>query len=134
MLHLVYKIEILSFIYIFNLFYNNSLYDLGENNQKKLYSGAISQPLLHSIESLKSHRITDPEDKISSSYTNFDNAATNKAPKKHPLLKQQNIDDYKSKITAEPDNYEKTNNESRVKAKILQHNFNNNRYSKIINY
>jgi len=101
--------------------------NIGENNQKKLYSGAISQPLSHSIESLKNHRITHPEDKISSSYANFDNAATNKAPKKHPLLKQQNIDDYKSKITAEPVNYEKTNNESRVKAKTLQHNFNNNR-------
>lgn len=116
------------YLYSFSLFYINSIYDIGENNQKKLYSGAISQPLLHSRESLKNHRITHPEDKISHSCANFDNAATNKASKKHPLLKQQNIDGYKSKITAEPVNYEKLNSEPRVKAKILQQNFNNNRY------
>jgi len=43
------------------------------------------------------------------------------------LLKQRNIDDYKNKMKVQHIDDEKSKSEDRIKARILQHNFNNNR-------
>merc|ERR1712096_60347 len=100
---------------------------MGRNKSKKKYAGAVSQPLFLYTESKIKQKIAHDEHKLSPSNANFDDDHKNKTSKKHPLLKQRNIDDYKNKMKVQHIDDEKSKSEDRIKARILQHNFNNNR-------